>query len=64
MGVEVEKQPLSFEKEDEDVKRNNSGALSVACAEEEKSRSVQDAIYALTKQSGAGMIDAVESADK
>ena len=45
----MEKQPLSFDEEEEDVKCNGSGILFVACAEEEKYRTAQEAISDLMK---------------
>ena len=61
-GAAVEKQPLSFEKEE--AKCNDSGASFVACAKEDKARSLQEDISALMKRSGAEMRDSVEAATK
>ena len=58
----MEKQPLSFEKEE--AKCNDSGTSFVACAKEEKARSLQEDISALMKRSGEEMRDSVEAATK
>ena len=41
MRATVENQPLLFEKEEEEVKCDDSGVSFVACAEDEKARVVQ-----------------------
>ena len=63
-GVALEKQPLPFDKEEEEVKCNNSGALFVACSDEEKARTEQKSISALMKRHWADMRDAVDAAAK
>ena len=60
----MEKQPLSFEKEEEEVKCNSSRASFVARAKEEKARAAQDYISALMKRHGAEMRDAVDAVAK
>ena len=58
--------PPSFEKEEEDkeVKCDNSDALFVPRADEEKAGAVREAISALMKRHGAEMRDEVEAAAK
>ena len=51
----MEKQPLSFEKEEDEVKCNDSGASFVAGIKEEKARAVQEAISVLMKRHRAEM---------
>ena len=58
----MDKQPQSFEKEE--VKCDNSGASFFACAKEDKSRAVQEAISALMKWYGTEMRDSVKAAAK
>ena len=47
IGVAVEKQSLSIEKEDDEFNCDDSAASFVACAKEEKARAVQEAISTL-----------------
>ena len=60
----MEKQLLSFEKEEEGIKWDNSGVAFVAPDKEEKARSVQEYISALMKRHGAEIRDAVDAAAK
>ena len=53
-----------FDKDEEEVKCDNSGASLVARAEEENARAVQDAISALMKRHGEEMGDATKASSK
>ena len=55
---------MPFDKEEEEVKCNDIGTLFVTCAEEEKARSIQEAIYTLMKRHGAEMRDSAEASAK
>ena len=63
-GAAVEKQPLSFENEEEEVKCDDSGASFVVRAEEDTARDVQEDISALMKRHGVEMRDAAKESTK